>query len=384
MINFGENDENRIPGQQPEDKEKLELIPGVYRPNNRSYGNGQKNSRNERAVHRNGEINVHRKYGASFFSNCFLALVEARWRWTLLAFFLAFTGNWLFFGFVYWTISTIHGDFIGDHLPNNLNTTVFNPCIENIYDFTSTFLFSIEVHTTVAYGRRAITLECPQTILAMCLQCIVSSIFQSVMVGTLFAKLTRPRSRTRTMLFSKHSVVTVRDGALCLIFRVGDMRKSRILNIKPSAFILKFNTSSDDLINGEQVELKVEIVECESVFFLWPVHVVHKIDEHSPFYNISAADLLCSRLELLAVFEGIIESTGQPIQARASYTETDILWGHNFVPMVSYNDDICKYNVDFSKLSDVEQVETPLCSANEYYSLVKLHSPIFCFDFKTY
>lgn len=190
------------------------------------------------------------------------------------------------------------------------------------------------------------------------------------MIGILFAKLTRPRARTRTILFSKYSAITLRDGQLCLIFRVGDIRKSRILNIKPTAYLLKWDADSDNLLNAEQVELKVETVECEPVFFLWPVHVVHVIDEHSPFYNMSAADLLCCKVEILAVFEGIIESTGQPIQARASFTESDIFWGHNFVPMVFFNDDKCKYNVDFSKLSVLEQVETPLCSANEYNSIV--------------
>lgn len=334
-----------------------------------------KSSRYQRAVLKNGEINVHRKHVIKCFSNCFLALVEARWRWTLLFFFSAFTSNWLLFGTIYWCISFAHGDFLEKHLMNNPNSTEFAPCIENIYGFTSTFLFSIEIHTTVAYGRRSITLECPQTIIAMCLQCIVSSIFQSIMIGILFAKLTRPRARTQTILFSKYAVVAIRDTKFCLIFRVGDMRKSRILNIKPTLYILKWDTSHGSLECSEQIELKVEIVECESIFFLWPVHVVHVIDAESPFYSVSAADLLCSKLEILAVFEGIIESTGQPVQARASFTESDILWGQNFVPMITYRGDRLKFDVDFSKLSDVELLETPLCSANEYYSLISSFLP---------
>lgn len=295
-----------------------------------------------------------------------MLLVEARWRWTLLNFFTAFTCNWLFFGFIYWIISYNYGDFNEDHLPPNQNITGFTPCIKNVYGFTSTFLFSVEVHTTVAYGRRAITLECPETITAMCLQCIVSNIFQSIMVGILFAKLTRPRARTQTILFSKNIIVNVRNDKFCLIFRVGDMRKSRILNIEPKAYVLKFNTDSNVLDGSEQIELKLDIDECESIFFLWPVTVVHVIDEKSPFYGLSAADLLCTRLEILVIFEGIIESTGQPVQARSSFTELDILWGHRFVPMVGYNFKNTLYDVDFSKLSEVRQVDTPLCSPNEY------------------
>lgn len=298
--------------------------------------------------------------------------METRWRWTLLNFFTAFTCIWLFFALIYWGISYNHEDFSDDHLPPYQNDTEFVPCIKNIYGFTSAFLFSIEVHTTVAYGRRAITLECPQTIIAMCLQCIVSSIFQAIMVGILFAKLTRPGARTQTMLFSNQAVINMRNDRFCLIFRVGDIRKSRILNIQPKAYVIQLNTDCYELDSTEQIELKLDMDECESTFFLWPVTAVHVIDEKSPFYRLSAADLLCSQLEVVVVFEGIIESTGQPVQARSSFTEFNIRWGYRFVPMVGFNVDKMVYDVDFSKLSEVQQVDTPLCSPNEYYQVVDM------------
>nr|XP_026491003.1 inward rectifier potassium channel 4-like [Vanessa tameamea] len=347
--------------------------PGVYHPCNRT-SNPNKAIRRKylRAVFKNGEFNIYRTptKALKLFTNYFILLVETRWRWTLMNFFTAFTCIWLFFGFIYWAISLNHDDFKDDHLPPYQNITGFTPCIKNIYGFTSAFLFSVEVHTTVAYGRRAITLECPETIIAMCLQCIVSSIFQAIMVGILFAKLTRPRARTQTILFSKHVVINVRNEKFCLIFRVGDMRKSRILYIEPKAYVLRFNSDYNVLDDSEQIELKLDIDECESTFFLWPVTVVHVVDESSPFYGLSAADLLCTKLEILVLFEGIIESTGQPIQARSSFTEYDILWGHRFVPMVGYNLDKMLYDVDFSKLSEVQQVDTPLCSPSEYDNIL--------------
>ncbi|CAH2094238.1 unnamed protein product [Euphydryas editha] len=346
----------------------LLVEPGTYYPCKRTSNPKAIRRKYLRAVFKNGELNIYRAPTKVFkiLSNYFILLVEARWRWTLLIFFTAFICNWLLFGFIYWIISYNHDDFDENHLPPNQNITGFTPCIKNIYGFTSTFLFSVEVHTTVAYGKRAITLECSDTITAMCLQCIVSNIFQSIMVGILFAKLTRPRARTQTILFSKNIVVNLRNDKFCLIFRVGDMRKSRILNIEPKAYVLKFSADGNVLDDSEQIELKVNIDECESTFFLWPVTVVHVIDEKSPFYGLSAADLLCTKLEIIVLFEGIIESTGQPVQARSSFTELDILWGHRFVPMVNYNYKKMLYGVDYSKLSEVQQVDTPLCSPNEY------------------
>jgi len=49
------------------------------------------------------------------------------------------------------------------------------------------------------------------------------------MTGLVFAKLSRPKKRAQTLLFSKRAVVCPRDGQLYLLFRVGDMRKSHIV-----------------------------------------------------------------------------------------------------------------------------------------------------------
>lgn len=324
-------------------------------------------------VFKNGQFNIERsnfKQYSSFFSSWFTTMVETRWRWTITSFITAFIADWVFFGLIHWIIALTHGDLAEENLPFNKNSTHWTPCVKNIFGFTSTLLFSIEVHTTVAYGRRAITLECPQSIVTMCLQCIVSSIVQAFLVGILFAKLTRPKSRTQTILFSKQVAISLRNDKLCFIFRVGDMRTSRIINIKVSAFIIRLNINNEVLEDFGQIEMKVETDGCESTFFLWPLTVVHEIDASSPLYNISAADLLCGSIEILAVIEGVIESTGQPVQAKTSYTVKDIIWGNRFVPMVNDSSDV--YKVDFSKLSDTIEVDTPLCSAREYEAITSL------------
>ncbi|KAJ0173848.1 hypothetical protein K1T71_010997 [Dendrolimus kikuchii] len=364
--------------EDPDDDESLEgssiINPGIYVPIKRGCRQISPRTPTRRYVFKNGDINIEKfkPRPEGFFISWFLSMINARWRWTLLNFFTAFTANWLFFGFVYWITALVHGDLREDHLPNGNTTWV--PCIKNIYGFTSTFLFSVEVHTTVAYGKRAITLECPQTIIAMCLQCIVSSFFQAILVGILFAKLTRPKARTQTILFSKQAVVTLRNNQLCLMYRVGDMRKSRILNIKASLFILKLDLDDHCINDFEQLDLNVHMDGCESTFFLWPVSVIHVIDEFSPLYKMSATDLLCGKIEMLAVFEGVIESTGQPVQAKASYSENEILWGHRFVHMIQSHHKKDVYGVDFSKLSDTEQVDTPLCSAWEYSLAISLYN----------
>jgi Inward rectifier potassium channel C-terminal domain len=66
---------------------------------------------------------------------------------------------------------------------------------------------------------------------------------QALMTGLVFAKLSRPKKRAETLLFSKNAVICRRDGQLCLLFRVGDMRKSHIVEVS-SAFSIAFSSLS--------------------------------------------------------------------------------------------------------------------------------------------
>jgi len=47
--------------------------------------------------------------------------------------------------------------------------------------------------------------------------------------------------------------------------------------------------------------------------------VVHKIDQDSPLFNISAEELMKEKFEIVVILEGVIESTGATTQARSSY-----------------------------------------------------------------
>jgi potassium inwardly-rectifying channel subfamily J len=113
--------------------------------------------------------------------------------------------------------------------------------------------------------------------------------------------------------------------------------------------------------------------DVKSNFFclLWPETVVHSIDQSSPLYELSADDLETAKFEIVVIMEGTIESTDQRVQARTSYLPAEILWGHRFEPVVSYDKSQCRYIVDYSRFHDTQPVETPRASAREQYDGLK-------------
>lgn len=208
----------------------------------------------------------------------------------------------------------------------------------------------------------------------MCFQSIFGVMSSAFMAGIVFAKMTRAKQRAQTLLFSKHAVICQRDGCLSLMFRVGDMRKSHIIGAAVRAQLIRTRTTKEgEVMTQHFTELQIGTDDSGSdLFFIWPMVIEHRIDENSPLYNMNATDMLQDKFEIVVILEGTVESTGQSTQARSSYINTEILWGHRFDPVVLYNKDLQAYEIDYARFNETTQVDTPLCSARELNEIYKI------------
>ena len=313
-----------------------------------------------------------------FLQDIFTTLVDSQWRWTLLCFAMGFVLSWLLFAGVWWLIAFTHGDFD----PRHLADAEWRPCVAQLHSFTSCFLFSIETQHTIGYGGRSTTEECPEAIFVMCAQSISGVMIQAFMVGIVFAKMTRPKQRTQTLLFSRYAVICQRDGELALMFRVGDMRKSHIIGASVRAQLIRSRTTKEgELLAHHQHELQLGAdgqsqSQSASPFLIWPCTLVHRLDAASPLFHMSAEDMLAERFEIVVILEGTVESTGQTTQARSSYLPQEVLWGHRFEPVVSYSKERQQYEVDYSRFHSTVQVDTPLCSGHELAQFYRLQDEL--------
>lgn len=238
-------------------------------------------------------------------------------------------------------------------------------------------MFSLETQETIGYGEKSITTKCPEAIIILQLQSLVGLLIDAFMLGLTFAKLSRPRERMKTVIFSKYAVIAPRDGKLCLMFRVGDIRKSQIVDLYMRLQLFRSCTTKEGKeISFHQEDLKI----CydwndpdndfrNRLFLMLPVVIIHVIDEKSPFYDLTPERLQEREFELVAMLDGVVEHTGLNTQPRTSYLNSEILWGYDFFNMLekSYFSKDGFYNVDFSRLDEVHVVEMPNCSPREYY-----------------
>ena len=186
----------------------------------------RKMNKKKRVVLKDGSTNVTYKNISKkwrvFFSDLYTTLLDAPWTHCILMFAASFYGSWVMFGTVYYVISLLHGDFAE-------GVAEKDKCILEVHDFTSCFLFSLETQHTIGYGTRQTTTRCPHAIITMSLQSVFGCLIQAFMVGLVFSKLSRPRNRSKTVIFGKNAVVCLRNRKLCLVFRIGDLRDDNFI-----------------------------------------------------------------------------------------------------------------------------------------------------------
>ena len=335
--------------------------PVIHRRADRHYSKRMR----RRLVYKNGEVNITqtniRKRRRRYLADIFTTLVDIKWRYNLLLFALAFILSWLIFAVIWWLISFSHGDL------ENSNNPKWKPCVKEMHTFTSALLFSIETQHTIGYGARHTTEECPEAITVMMIQSCFGVICQAMMTGIVFAKLSRPKKRAETLMFSKNACICQQDGDLCLLIRVGDMRKSHLVEAHVRAVVIKRKiTKEGEVLPLYQFDVDLGYNEGrDRLFLVWPVILVHRINEESPFWEMSPEDLHREQFELIVILEGIVESTGMTTQARSSYLPGEILWGHRFERLVTFQKENGQYQIDFSRFHNTLPMETPQCSAKE-------------------
>ncbi|XP_025016538.1 G protein-activated inward rectifier potassium channel 3-like [Tetranychus urticae] len=318
----------------------------------------------QRIVLKNGGINLCKEHiekrSQRYLQDTFTTMVDLRWRYNLLVFTLGFVLSWLLFASIWYIVAYFHDD-LGDDVPHER-------CVIGVNSFITAFLFSFESQHTIGFGNRYPHENCVEGIFFMCFQSIFGVMIECFVVGFVFAKLSRPKKRSQTLIFSRHAVVNVRDGSLCLVFRVGDVRaRSYIIGASVSALLISKKISPEgEILPYYHESLKVSFDSCgTSVFLVWPATIYHVIDETSPFYSMGPEALANGHFEIVAMLRGTVESTGQTIEARTSYLPEEIDWGRRFERLIDFRMQSGIYRVDYSKFDSTYEISTPRLSAEE-------------------
>nr|XP_020473200.1 inward rectifier potassium channel 2-like [Monopterus albus] len=379
----GSNVGGRGKGHSPSDQDSISSPSTTSRRHTRHSSRRPR----QRFVGKDGRCNVTfvnmSERGQRYLSDLFTTCVDVRWRWMLVIFTLSFILSWLLFGFAFWLIASAHGDLSirlnpssGSSLgsgetefggESDREAAVEEPCFQQVNSFMAAFLFSLETQTSIGYGFRSVTEECPLAVVAVVLQCILGCIIDAFIIGAVMAKIAKPKKRNETLVFSETAVVALRDGKLCMMWRVGNLRKSHLVEAHVRAQLLKPRvTPEGEFLPLDNMDINVGFdTGTDRIFLVSPITIVHEINDESPFYEMDQKTLENdSELEVVVILEGMVEATAMTTQCRSSYLASEILWGHCFEPVLFERKDC--YQVDYSFFHRTYAIpNTPSYSAKE-------------------
>lgn len=265
-----------------------------------------------------------------YLHDIWTTVVDMKWRYKLSLFASTFVMTWSIFGVIFYFIGMGNGDF------ENCLQSNHTPCLMNVQTLTGAFLFSLESQTTIGYGFRYISEECPLAIFTLVAQLVITGLAEIFVTGAFLAKLARPKKRAETIKFSQSAVICWRQGKLCLMVRVANMRKSLLIQCQLTGKLLHSNVTEE----GEKTQVHQSSVDFfmdssgECPFLILPLTFYHVLDDKSPLAGLTAENLHMRDFELLVTLNATMESTSATCQSRTSYVPQEILWGYEFMPVL--------------------------------------------------
>lgn len=227
---------------------------------------------------------------------------------------MCYITTWFLFAGLYFLNASLRGDLgqdpsqgttAGEHVDQR-------PCYVGVDGLISALLFSVETQRTIGYGSWTVSPVCHEGVLLVMMQCIVGSMIDALMVGCMFVKISRPKKRAEALLFSRTCVIANRDDQLCLMFRLGDLRESHMVDAKVHAKLIKSRqTAEGEFLPLEQTEIDLGYeTGSDRLFLVEPQVIQHNTDCNSPLWELGLEQLR-RQFEIIVILEGIVEATGE-------------------------------------------------------------------------
>ncbi|XP_037961102.1 inward rectifier potassium channel irk-1 isoform X2 [Teleopsis dalmanni] len=327
-----------------------------------------------RVIGKNGRENVsYRKVPQKswrYIRDFVTTLIELDWKYMLTMFLGSYFFTWFFFAGLCYMVAISHGDLLFDAETGQRLGEGTAPCIVGVYDFTSMLIYSIETQTTIGFGEKYPSEECPETIFLFIVQIICSIAIEGGMISIIYAKTARPAKQITKLKFSDKAVICYRDLNLCLIFRVCDLRQQQIIDTKIRLYMIVDRPTREGELIKTHTELKLEGNGHQII--VWPETVCHIIDKTSPLYRYKTAkDFNAAQFELYVSIVGTSPTTAQVTEARTSYLPREIFWGQSFINLINYDVVNERYVIDYSNFNTTISVDMAKPLEDEADSVTK-------------
>ena len=289
-----------------------------------------------RFYRKDGRPNIVRR-GIGFFERLswyHTILSMPTWKFWLLLLVPYILVNSLF-GFIYFFIGM--DQFVGIHRGSPM------------HDYFEAFFFSVQTFTTVGYGR--ISPDGMLTNAIASFESFLGVLFLALASGLFFGRFSRPRSFLR---FSDIALIAPYKNGIALMFRMAPYKNNHLMDAEV-VLTIAMKVKRDGMEKNEFYPIKAEISKINSLVLNWTI--VHAINENSPIYGMTLADLKSVNAEVLVSVKAFDEGFSNTVVARSSYTANEIVEGAKFKPMYKASESGTETILQMDLLNAYEKVD---------------------------
>jgi inward rectifier potassium channel len=207
------------------------------------------------------------------------------------------------------------------------------------------FFFSVQTLGTLGYG--AMYPESLGAHLLVTIEVMLGVFVLALATGVIFSKFSSVRARVR---FSKHAVIGPWNGIPTLMFRLGNERRSRVMNASIRVVMMRSEVTLEGVRFYRMVDLDLERARNPSLARSWTV--MHRITESSPLFGATPASLASSEAEFTLTVVGLDETSSQSLHATGRYADGQIVWGARHADILSELAD-GRLRIDMNRFHDV-------------------------------
>ena len=314
---------------------RIQVQTAEERDRDLGFGSIVSQERHLRLLNRDGSFNVMRKQSLADSLVSYYTLLTMSWpKFIGLVVLLYVAANALFAGFY-----LLCGD---KALQATGGQEISSP-------FLKAFFFSIETFSTIGYGNIVPVSLAANVVVSA--EAVCALLGFALATGLLFARFSRP---TAKILFSESAVVAPYNGITAFEFRIINARNNQIIEVGARVLLSKFED-----VDGNRIRKYYPLtLEREKVvFFPLSWTVVHPIDNNSPMYGLTRAELVAQDAEFLILLTGIDETFSQTVHARSSYRAEEVVWGAKFGNMYVHNEHGQILGVDMERFHSIERTQ---------------------------
>ena len=293
--------------------------------------------RSVRFLSRDGKINVNRS-GLGRMNNLDIYnwLISASLIKLLTVILLTYIAINLVFGLVYYLIGASHFgglDYNGD---------------SEFQRFLGLFFFSAQTITTLGYGH--VYPIGNSASIAAAVESLLGLLSFAMATGVLYGRFSKPNAH---ILYSNNLLIAPYKEGVALMFRVVNKKQYELIEVEAGVTLAITNpeTQKRDFVN-----LKLELNRVNFMPLSWTL--VHAIDENSPVFGLSLADLEARDAEIIILIKAINDTYSQTVYSRASYKAEDMVDRAKFRPLRQDVDRSGKLRILVTGIHEYEMVES--------------------------